>query len=142
MDPFYGWGSTASRLELLRGSSLLFITKFPEIPGTHFINFGRMRGWVDLVAVQWYWTQDPWIGALTARPLLLTCASGCFWKCIHETRKKIVGKEFLYLYKRNKWKCLFFYFLKETSENACVYFMVGFLWGLYSDTIFLWCGEK
>ena len=31
MAPFYGWGSTASRLELLRGGSLLFTTKFPEI---------------------------------------------------------------------------------------------------------------
>ena len=27
MAPFYGWGSTASRLEPLRGGSLLFITK-------------------------------------------------------------------------------------------------------------------
>ena len=33
MYPFYGWGSTASRLEPLRGGSLLFTTKFPEIPG-------------------------------------------------------------------------------------------------------------
>ena len=33
--PFYGWGSTASRLESLREGSLLFTTKFPEIPGTH-----------------------------------------------------------------------------------------------------------
>ena len=41
--PFYGWGSTASRLEPLRGGSLLFTTKFPEIPGTHFINLGRMK---------------------------------------------------------------------------------------------------
>ena len=32
---FYGWGSTASRLEPLRGGSLLFTTKFPEISGTH-----------------------------------------------------------------------------------------------------------
>ena len=32
MAPFYGWGSTASRLEPLRGGSLLFTTKFPEIP--------------------------------------------------------------------------------------------------------------
>ena len=30
----YGWGSAASRLEALRGGSLLFTTKFPEIPGT------------------------------------------------------------------------------------------------------------
>ena len=42
--PFYGWGSTASRLEPLQGDSLLFATKFPEIPGTHFIVLGRMNG--------------------------------------------------------------------------------------------------
>ena len=29
MAPFYGWGSTASRLEPLQGGSLLFTTKFP-----------------------------------------------------------------------------------------------------------------
>ena len=29
MVPFYGWGSTASRLEPFRRSSLLFMTKFP-----------------------------------------------------------------------------------------------------------------
>ena len=33
MAPFYGWGSTASRLEPLRGGSLLFTTKFPETRG-------------------------------------------------------------------------------------------------------------
>ena len=43
MAPFYGWGSTASRLEPLRGGSLLFTTKFPEIPGTHFINLGATQ---------------------------------------------------------------------------------------------------
>ena len=43
MVPFYGWGSNASRLEPLRGGSLLFTTKFPEIPGTHFIDLGRMK---------------------------------------------------------------------------------------------------
>ena len=50
MVPFYGWGSTASRLKPLRGGSLLFTTKFPEIPGTHFIDLGRMKDWVDLGA--------------------------------------------------------------------------------------------
>ena len=50
MAPFYGWGSTTSRLEPLRGGSLLFITKFPENPITHFIDLGRMKGWVDLGA--------------------------------------------------------------------------------------------
>ena len=44
MAPFYGWGSTASRLEPLRGGSLLFTTKFPDIPGTHFSDLGRMKG--------------------------------------------------------------------------------------------------
>ena len=42
--PFYGWGSTASSLEPLRGGSLLFTTKFPENPGTHFIDLGMMKG--------------------------------------------------------------------------------------------------
>ena len=30
--------------EPLRGDSLLFATKFPEIPGTHLIDLGRMEG--------------------------------------------------------------------------------------------------
>ena len=44
MAPFYGWGSTASRLEPLQGGSLLFTIKFLEIPGTYFINLGKMKG--------------------------------------------------------------------------------------------------
>ena len=35
MAPFYGWGSTAARLEPLRGGSLLFTTKFPVGALTH-----------------------------------------------------------------------------------------------------------
>ena len=44
MPPFCGWGSSASRLEPLQGGSLRFTTKFPEIPGTHFIDLGRRKG--------------------------------------------------------------------------------------------------
>ena len=44
MTRFYGWGSTASMLEPVRGGSLLFTTKFPEVSGTHFIDLGRMKG--------------------------------------------------------------------------------------------------
>ena len=44
MAPFYGWGSTASRLQPLQGGSLLFSIQFPEIPGIHFIDLGRMKG--------------------------------------------------------------------------------------------------
>ena len=61
MAPFHGWDSTASRLEPLQGGSLLFTTKFPEIPGTDFIDLGRMKSWVDLGATQLFWTRDPWI---------------------------------------------------------------------------------
>ena len=43
MAPFYRWGSTASRLVPLRGGSLLFTTKFPDIAGTHFNDLGRMK---------------------------------------------------------------------------------------------------
>ena len=58
MVPYYGWGSTASRLEPLQGGSLLFTNKSPEIPGTHFIDLGRMKGRVN-------WESS----ALTTRPL-------------------------------------------------------------------------
>ena len=44
MAPFYERGSTASRLQPLRGGGLLFTTKFPETPGIHFIDLGRMKG--------------------------------------------------------------------------------------------------
>ena len=47
MAPFYGWDSTTTELkaaEPLRGGSLLFTTKFPEIPDTYFIDLGRMKG--------------------------------------------------------------------------------------------------
>ena len=43
MLPFYGWSSTASRLEPFQGGSLLFTTKVPEIPGTPFIDLGKMK---------------------------------------------------------------------------------------------------
>ena len=36
MAPFYGWGSTASRLEA--------VEPLPEIPGAYLINLGRMNG--------------------------------------------------------------------------------------------------
>ena len=61
MAPFYGWGSTVSRLEPLQGGSLLFTTKFPETD-THFIDLGKKKDWVDCGATQWFGTQDPWIG--------------------------------------------------------------------------------
>ena len=43
MAPFYGWGSSNSRLVRLRGGSLPFTTKFPDILGTHFTDLERMK---------------------------------------------------------------------------------------------------
>ena len=61
MAPFYGCDSTASRLEPLRGSTLIFTSKFLEFPGTNFINLRKMKSWVDLEATQGFWKQDLWI---------------------------------------------------------------------------------
>ena len=72
MVPFYGWGSTASRLEPLRGGSLLFTTKFPEIPRTHFIDLGKderlSRPWSHQVVLN--------TGPLHWESSALTCMSG------------------------------------------------------------------
>ena len=43
MALFYGLGTNASRLEALQGGSLLFTAKFPETPGTHFIDLRMMK---------------------------------------------------------------------------------------------------
>ena len=44
MGYFCEWGSTASRLQPLRGGSLLFTTKFPETPSTHLIDLRKIKG--------------------------------------------------------------------------------------------------
>ena len=67
MAPFYGWGSTTSRLAPLQGGSLLFTTKSPEIPGTYFINLSQL--WIHLVVLK-MWPMDWESSALTNRPLL------------------------------------------------------------------------
>ena len=51
MVRFYGWGSTVSRVGPLRGGSLLFITRFPEIPAIHFIDLGRIKGAVSKILI-------------------------------------------------------------------------------------------
>ena len=78
MAPFCGWVSTVSRLEPLRRGILLFTTKFPEIPGTHIIDLGKMKGWVDLRVTQWFWTWYPWTfrrrpWSSSVRPVYVLC---------------------------------------------------------------------
>ena len=41
MAPFYGWGSTASRLEPLRGDDLLFTIKCQYILKSWFTNYNQ-----------------------------------------------------------------------------------------------------
>ena len=43
--------------EPLWGDALSFTNEFPEIPDTHSINSGMMKGGVELEATQWFWTR-------------------------------------------------------------------------------------
>ena len=93
MASFYGWGSTTSRLELLWRGSLLFTTKFPEIPGTHFIDLRMMKDWVDPGATQWFWVPYPWIGKIMTQNAekYLTQEFCWFWPNITHDLSDLVG---------------------------------------------------
>ena len=52
--PFLWMGFNCLKTRATCGGSLLFTTKFPKIPGTHFVDLGRMKGCVDLGATQWF----------------------------------------------------------------------------------------
>ena len=57
MAPFYGWGSTASRLEPLQGGSLLFTTKFPISNQTFILELVVFKEdgipWPPILLVKW-----------------------------------------------------------------------------------------
>ena len=42
------------RTTALQGESFLFTSKFPGVPGTHLIDFRRIKGLVDLGVTQWF----------------------------------------------------------------------------------------
>ena len=72
MAPFCGWGSTASRREPLRGGSLLFTAKFPEIPGTHQPQKDERLSWSLSHPVVFNMRPLDWeSSAITTRPLHL-----------------------------------------------------------------------
>ena len=48
--------------EPLKEDSLLFTTKFPEIPGTHLIDLGRVKDCVDLGVTQCFEHGTPELG--------------------------------------------------------------------------------
>ena len=85
MTPFNGWGSAALKLEPLWGGSLLFTNKFPEIPGTHFTDHGKMKGWVDFSATNQTCTEtENWetIMARNVDVLLIQLDCKRFWLSI------------------------------------------------------------
>ena len=66
----YRSSSTVSRLQKpLRGNSLLLITRFPVLLGTHLVNLRRMKGWVELGATKQFWTWNTWIENPTKRSI-------------------------------------------------------------------------
>ena len=112
--PFYGWGSTTSRLEPLRGVSLLFSTQFPEMPDTHFIDLGRMKSWVELGVFRvilntgtLYWESS----ILTTRPLLHILYKNLLQSTIYVSELILTPFSPFYIkYKKcnvkNLWKCI------------------------------------
>ena len=61
-DPFLGIGFNCLIAKSTSRRQFTFYHKFPEIPGTHFINLRRIKSWVNFGAIQWLRTWDPCIG--------------------------------------------------------------------------------
>ena len=59
MAPFYGWGSPVSGLQSHRKKTVYFLPLSLGIHSTHVIELGRVKGWVDLGATQWFQTRNP-----------------------------------------------------------------------------------
>ena len=54
MAYFYGLGSIVSRLQSYLEKTVYFsTTKYPRVPGTHLIDLGKVKRWIDLEATQW-----------------------------------------------------------------------------------------
>ena len=70
MVPFYGRGSTVSRLQCHCEETVYFLsTKSPGVSGTQLINLGRMKGLVNLGETQWFWTLGSFIRNPAPYPL-------------------------------------------------------------------------
>ena len=61
--PFFLWmGFNCLKATATSRRQFTFYHWVPRYSGTHFINLGRRKGWVDLGATQWFWTWNPSIG--------------------------------------------------------------------------------
>ena len=110
MAPFYGQGSTASRLDPLQGGSLLFTPTFPKIPGTPLNKAHRY----DDISIKLLKTCDSSI----VRPALLII----FKNCLHlfvitgHVQKKVVLRDIAKIEKSQ----IFDIFKNEASyEDFC-----------------------
>ena len=108
---FYGWGSTASRLQALQGGSLLFTIQFPNISGTHF---------------QFYQPQkeerlsQPW-----SHPVVFECETpglgiqrlNHYQAIAHWSIPEKTGGLRTYLFKKKPWYFSFLYFTLEIPDK-------------------------
>ena len=125
-DPFFGWGSTASKLEPLQGGSLLFTTKFLEISGTHFIDLGRMKGWVELGTTQLFWTRDLWIGnpaPYSSTTNTVWRVPNTAWSCVRITLKYIciMSTEQFNISTNTSWNTSFTFTFKDSFFSIHTY---------------------
>ena len=112
--PFLWMGlNCLTATEPLRGESLLFTTRSPGDPGTHLINLRRMKGWVDLGTIQWFWAQSPWIRNLV----------GYFQAIIFKKLKYFIFHlDFLHLKFTKIWQT--FTHTKESQKTRCFLYTV------------------
>ena len=68
-DPVLWMGFNCLEARATTRRQFTFTTKFPQIPGPHFTDLDRMKGWIDLGATQWFWTRHLWIGNPALYPL-------------------------------------------------------------------------
>ena len=54
MTPFFMMGCIC--LKAIQSQYEDTVYFLPEIPGTHQINLGRIKGWYEHEAIQWFWT--------------------------------------------------------------------------------------
>ena len=59
--PFLWMGFNCLKATATSRRQFTFYHWVPRYSGTHFIDLGRMKGWVDLGATQWFWSRDSWI---------------------------------------------------------------------------------
>ena len=68
--PFLSMGFNCLKItEPLRRDSLVFTTYSPGVSGTHLIDPGMMKGWIDVGPIQWLFPQDSRIGNQAPKPL-------------------------------------------------------------------------